>query len=168
LFTSTYSEAELEMRRITIIEGISQDLKYSEIAAKLGINQWTILNEVKIMHHNRDLRLKDAESARNGVRVEKAARLTSEKICAKQEQAFFSMTGLTLQEKSFQNMIDFYRPQLARIMDAHDQSAAIMALPKGERITMQNNGIIDGKRGSLATWKVTKRTKEYFVIAKRE
>jgi len=151
----------LEKRRTEILEGISQDLEYYEIAAKLGIDYWTIRNEVKTMRYKRDPRLRDAESARSEIRSQKNARLISEKVYVKQEEAFLSMTGLTLQERSFQNMIEFYRPQLASIMKAHDQGAAIMALPKGERVTMQNNGIIDGKRGSMATWKITDRSKKY-------
>jgi len=87
-----------------------------------------------------------------------------QKIYAKQNEIFLHMTGITLEEKSFRNMIDFYKSELIEIVNAEDQSAAIMALPKGDRITMLHNGILIGQRGSLATWKITTRTKEYLAI----
>jgi len=52
------------------------------------------------------------------------------------------MTGMTLKEKSFRNMIDFYKPSLKAIMKAKDQNAAIMKLPKSARGPLVRNGII--------------------------
>ena len=160
LLNETY-EMELEMRRTEILEAISQGLKYSEIAAKLGTSRWKILNEVRIMRLNTDLRLRDAERARNMVQAEEGVRVESGKVYVREDEVFQRMTGLTLEEKSFENMIEFYRPQLLSIIASDDEGAAIMGLPKRVRATLRNNGIIDGRRGSRKTWRITEKSKDY-------
>lgn len=157
-------EADLEKRRLTILKGISQDLKYSEIAAQLGINRWVLLNDVRLMRRNRDHGLRDAESARDAIRTEKSVRLKAETVHVKQEEMFLSMTGITLQEKTFRNMIDFYKSELMEIMKAEDQSNAIMVLSKVDRRTMLHNGILNGRRGSHTSWGITERAKKYLAI----
>ncbi len=87
-----------------------------------------------------------------------------EKIYTKQEEMFLGMTGMTLQEKTFRNMIDFYKSELMEIMKAADQSAAIRVLPKSDRRTMLHNGIFNGQRGSLTSWSITARAKKYLAI----
>ena len=80
-----------------------------------------------------------------------------EKVNAKQNERFVGMTGMTLEEKSFRNMIDFHRSQLMRIMNSEDQDAAIRALPKSTRKTMRNNGIVKD-------WRITTGAEKYLVI----
>jgi len=157
-------ETALEKRRLTILKGISQDLKYSEIAAQLGINRWTLLNDVRLMRRNRGPGLRDAENARDAIRTEKSMRLKAERVYVKQEELFLSMTGMTLQEKTFRNMIDFYRSELMAMMKAEDQGDAIMVLPKVDRRTMLHNGILNGRRGSYTSWNITERVKNYLAI----
>ena len=67
------SETDLQKRRFAILKGISQDLNDSEIAAQLGVNRWMIQRDLKLMQHNRDPRLKQAESSREAIRSEKRA-----------------------------------------------------------------------------------------------
>ena len=43
-----------ESRRFTILEGISKDLSYSDIATQLGVNRWTIHCDIRKMQHERD------------------------------------------------------------------------------------------------------------------
>jgi hypothetical protein len=135
---------------------MSQGLNDSEIAAQLGVNRWMIQRDVKLMQYNRDPGLKQAESSREVIRSEKSACLMGEKVNAKQNERFVGMTGMTLEEKSFRNMIDFHRSQLMRIMNAEDQDAAIRALPKSTRKTMRNNGIVKD-------WRITAGAEKYLV-----
>jgi len=159
------SETDLQNRLLVILEGISQDLKDSDIAAQLGVDRWLIQKDVRLMQYNRDPRLKQAESSREVVRSEKMMHLAEDTIHAKQNEMFLHMTGISLEERSFRNMIDFYKANLVKITKAEDPSTAIMVLPKRDRMTMVNNGILSGRRGSLATWRITKRAREYLAIA---
>jgi len=52
-------------RRLIILEGISQDLKHSEISAQLGANRWLIMSDIKFMQNNGDLGLEQAEKAQS-------------------------------------------------------------------------------------------------------
>ncbi len=129
-------------RRPIILKGISQDLKHSEISAQLGANRWVIKNDIKFMRRNGDLELKRAEKAQAQVREEKNLLLTKEKKHFKQNERFLRMTGITLQEKSFRNMIDFNKYELMKILKSEDQNAAISRLPKSTRRNLLHNGII--------------------------
>jgi len=130
-------DQERQKRRQVILDGISQDIKQTDIAAQLGVSRWVIKNDIKYMRINRDPDLKSAIEGREQVRAEKRPDLASAS-----EARFKSMTGMTLKEKSFRNMIDFYKPSLKAIMKAKDQNAAIMKLPKSARGPLVRNGII--------------------------
>ena len=133
---------ERKKRCLIILKGISKDLKPSEISAQLGANRWLIMSDIKFMQNNGDLGLEQAEKAQIQVREKKVLLLTKEKTHFKQNERFLSMTGITLQEKSFRNMIDFNKHELMKILKSKDQNAAIMKLPKSIRRTLLNNGII--------------------------
>jgi hypothetical protein len=133
---------ERQERRPVILEGISQDLKHSEIATKLGVNRWVIINDLRYMRYNGDPELKQAHKAKDQTRAKKQSVLTSEKIHAKQNERFLRMTGMTLQEKTFRNMIDFNKYELMKILKSKDQHAAIFRLPKSVRRILMHNGII--------------------------
>lgn len=113
------------------------------------------------MNPNKDPGLRDGDSARDAIRNVKSERLNAEKLHVKQEKIFLSMTGMTLQEKTFRNMIEFYMSELTEIMKAKNQSAAIRVLPKRDRITMLHNGIINGQRGSLDSWSISTLARKY-------
>jgi hypothetical protein len=130
-------DQERQRRRQVILEGISRDIKQSNIAAQLGVSRWVIKNDVKYMHINRDPELKRAIDGREKVRAEKRP-----DVASASEKKFMNMTGMTLKEKSFRNMIDFYKSSLTVIMNAKDQNAAIMRLPKSVRGPLTRNGII--------------------------
>jgi len=133
---------ERQNRRQIILKGISQDLKHSEIATQLGVNQWVIMNDIRFMRKNGDPELKQMQKAQEEIRVKKHSVLTREKTYVKQNEIFLKMTGISLQEKTFRNMIDFYKPELKRILKSRDQNTAIMKLPKSIRRTLMSNGII--------------------------
>jgi hypothetical protein len=52
------------------------------------------------------------------------------------------MTGMTFNEKSFQNMVYFHKHELRNILRSGDREAAIRELPKSTRRTLIHNGIL--------------------------
>ena len=128
---------ERQKRRPIILEGISQDLKPSEIATQLGVNRWVIMTDLRCMRYNGDPELKQAQKAQDQIRAKKQLVLTSEKIHAKHIERFLRMTGMTLQEKTFRNMIDFNRQNLMKILKSEDQNTAIFRLPTSIRKTLK-------------------------------
>jgi len=148
-------------RRLIILKGISQDLKYSEISAQLGAYRGVMMSDMRFMRRNGDLGLIQAEKDQVEVREEKALLFTKEMNHFKQNERFLSMTGITLQEKSFRNMIDFNKYDLLKILRSEDQYAAIVKLPKSIRKTLKKNGIITKR------WKdneITELAQEYLNI----
>ena len=127
---------ERQERRLILLEGISQGLKPSEIATQLGVNRWVILNDLRFMRNNGDPELKEAQKAQEQIRVNMPS------VSSINTERFLNMTGITPQEKSFRNMIDFYKHELMNILNSKNQHAAIMRLPKNTRKTLKNNGII--------------------------
>ena len=152
------NDVEREKRRLIILKGISQDLKPSEISAQIGAHQWVIKRDIKFMRYNDDLGLKQAEESQALVREQKVSILTMEKTHFKQNERFRGMTGLSLQEKSFRNMIDFNRQELLKILKSKDQHAAIIKLSKSVQKTLKKNGII------VKRWQdneISERAEEY-------
>jgi len=145
-------------RCLIILEGISQDLGHSEISAQLGANQWVVRSDIKYMQRNEDPGLILAKEDQAQIREKKALLLTEETRHFKQNQRFQSMTGITLQEKSFRNMIDYNRHELINILRSEDQNAEIFKLSKSIQKTLKRNGIITKR------WKdneITERAQEY-------
>jgi hypothetical protein len=136
----TNTQEEPETRRQALLDGISQNLNYTDIAAQLGVRRGDLLKDVKAMRRSRDPDLRDAQ--RNG-----QAKIDEEKQSAskRREERFYNMTGMTLHEKSFQNMVIFYKPELMTILKSGDREAAIRNLPKSTRRTLMHNGILTKK-----------------------
>ena len=147
-------------RRLDILEGISRDLKNSEISAQIGATQGIVKSDIRFMRRNGDLGLIQAEKAQVLVREKKALLISKEKRHFKQNERFLGMTGITIQEKSFHNMIDFNKHELLKILKSKDQHAAISKLPKSIRKTLKKYGIItDGWHNS----EITLKTLDYLV-----
>ena len=149
------SAHERRKRRPIILEGIGRDLKHSEIATQLGVNRWVITNDLRLMQRSGDPELKQAQEAQEQIRVMKQ----SVSAHARNER-FLRMTGMTLQEKSFRNMIDFNRHELMKILNSKDQNAAIMKLPKSVRKPLMRNGIITSGWHSR---EITSHAREYLI-----
>ena len=143
---------ERQERRLIILKGISHGLKHSEIATQLGVNRWVILNDLRFMRNNGDPELKEAQEAQEQIQVNEPslARIDNER--------FLNMTGMTFQEKSFSNMIDFNKLALVKILNSKNQHTAIMRLPKSIRKTLKNNGIITNEWHKC---KITSETLDY-------
>jgi transposase len=124
-------------RRQVILEGVEKGVKSSEIAAQLGVDRWTVKNDLKMMKHVGDQGLKQA--------VRKAQEQVKEKkpsVSHVLGERFMQMTGMTFQEKTFQNMIHFYGDELRKILGSEDESTAISRLPKDVRRALVHNEII--------------------------
>ena len=148
-------------RRIIILKGINQDLKHSEISAQLGTSRWVVKGDIKLMRRNGDLGLLQAENIQAQVHEKKVLLLAKEKKHFKQNERFQSMTGISLREKSFRNMIDFNKHELLKILKSEDQHLAIMKLSKSIQRTLKKNGIITKK------WQdneISQRAQEYLTI----
>ena len=132
-----YTPREPEIRRQALLDGISLNLNYNEIAAQLGVRRGELLKDVKAMRRSRDPDLRDAQLIGQ-------AKINEEKrsVSKRREERFYNMTGMTLHEKSFQNMVYFYKPELMTILKSGDHEAAIRNLPKSTRRTLMHNDIL--------------------------
>lgn len=128
---------EHEKRRLIILEGIDGGIENSEIAAKLGVPLWVVRRDLKKMRYNRDPELKKAyRKAQERVQTKKQI------IANSLGERFHRMTGMTFKEKTFNNMMSFYKPELTKIINAENECAAIRDLPNSVRKTLKRNGII--------------------------
>jgi hypothetical protein len=141
---SNYNLAR-QNRRETILKGVSKDLTDSEIGKQIGVNKWVIRSDLKIMKKKGDPELKKAQKAQKESREEKQLALDREKVYIKQNERFQSMMGMSIQEKAFRNMIQFYKTELKGILQSKNQHSAIMKLSKSDRSSLINNGIITGR-----------------------
>jgi transposase len=133
----TSSIQEKETRRLNILEGINGGLAYSKIAEKLGVHLWVVMKDLKRMRHNGDPELKQAN--RKAQELIQAKKIS---IANRHDERFQRMTGMTFKEKTFSNMMSYYKPELRKILRSDDECAAIRDLPKSVRRTLKNNGII--------------------------
>jgi len=153
----------LKKRRPIILKGISQDLKYSEISAQLGAYGGVLISDIKFMRRNGDRGLKQAEKDQAQVREKKAFLFEKDKKHYKQNKRFLRMAGITLEERSFRNMIDFNKLALLKILRSEDQYAAIVKLPTSIRKTLKKNGIITKR---CQDNEISKRAQEYLTSKK--
>ena len=152
-----------ENRRPIILEGISQDLNHSKISARLGSNRWVVQSDIRYMRRNGDRGLKQAEKDQAQVREKKAFLFEKDKKHYKQNKRFLRMAGITLEERSFRNMIDFNKLALLKILRSEDQYAAIVKLPTSIRKTLKKNGIITKR---CQDNEISKRAQEYLTSKK--
>jgi len=138
------SKESVEKRTIKsiILNGVSQDKKYSEIAKELGISRWTVKKEVIKMRYNSDPKLKAAKKSQKRVQKEKLEKMRAKMNYFKQNKKFLKLTGLTLKEKTFRNMVEFYQEELLDALKSSDQGTIISNLPKNIRNTLKKNDII--------------------------
>jgi hypothetical protein len=139
-----------------ILEGIGKNQSNSEIALQLGVTTRIIISDIKKMQFNKDPELKQMYQKRDELTQ------ADKKIFAhKQDTRFFGMTGMTIEEKMFQNMINFYRPEIKRVIDSKDESEAISKLSNKVRKTLKRNGIVINGRGK---YKITLKAHDYLKI----
>ena len=142
-----------ESRREALLEGISSNLSYAEIASRLGVRRGEVLNDVKAMRRSGDPGLRDAQ--RTGeAKAGEEKQLVSQRL----EERFHSMTGMTLHEKSFRNMIHFYKAEIMMVLRSDDREDAVRSLPKSTRRTLMHNGILTKRKPEI-----TKRARDHLL-----
>ncbi len=135
-----------EERRLIILRGIRQDHTNIEIAAEMGVGKWTVLNDLRAMSYSKDSELKQAY-------LDKEARLHENKqsLVNLRDEKFQHMTGMSFQEKNFQNMINYYKAELQVISKSRDEFTAITGLSTNIRKTLKRNEILTGLQGQDST-----------------
>ena len=128
---------ERASRRPTILEGISKNLTYTEIAVQLGVKRWTVNSDIRKMQYNRDPELKQVYQKRDEL-----TQANKQKSAQKQETRFIRMMGMSIDEKMFQNMISFYKPELKKVIGSKNESKALSKLSSNIRKTLKRNNII--------------------------
>jgi hypothetical protein len=144
---------EQETRRLDILKGINNGFGNVKIAAELGIPLGVVINDLKRMRHNRDSELAQAYvNALNQVREKKLS------VAELSNDRFYHMTGMSLTEKTFNNMMSFYRPEIRKIYKSDIEGTMIRELPSSIRRTLKKNGII--ARG-WSSPQLTSKAREY-------
>ena len=128
---------ERESRRPTILKGISKNLTYTEIAEQLGVKRWTVNSDIRKMQYNRDPELKQVYQKRDEL-----TKANKQRSAKKQETRFIRMMGMSIDEKMFQNMISFYKPELKKAIGSKNESKALSKLSSNIRKTLKRNNII--------------------------
>jgi hypothetical protein len=128
---------EQNKRQTKIIEAIGRNMKISEIASDLKVSKWIILNDIKKMKYYKDPKLIQAyQIAKNGRNPKTISKATSA------ENKFQDMTGMTLKEKTFLNMLHYYKPELLKIINSKDENLAIHKLSSSVKRCLKKHDII--------------------------
>ena len=149
------SKQEQAARRVIILEGINGGLSNEKIAQKLGVPPNMVRKDLYRMQHSKDQDLKQAQ-----INAKEKARANKERISNRPGERFLQITGMTFQEKTFNNMMSFYEHEIRKIMRAKEQDIAIRGLPSSVVKTLKRNGII------VSGWKtlqVTQKARNYLV-----
>ncbi len=149
----TTQSNEQKKRRPVILEGLSRNLKTSEIASQLGVNKWVIKRDIQSMRYNRNPKLKQAYKTADEAKEE-----NTRSSANRAETRFKDMTGMTLEEKTLLNMLHYYRPELLKILGSNDENHAINKLASSTKRCLKKHGII------VTGWKdseLTPKAREY-------
>jgi len=128
-----------EERRLMILRGISLDHTSIEIAVEMGVGKWIVLNDLRAMKYNKDPELKQAYLDK-----ETRAHADMNSQIKLRDERFRHLTGMTFQEKNFENMINYYKAELQVICKSQDERIAITGLSKNVRKTFKRNEITTG------------------------
>ena len=141
------------MRRKVIIAGYNDGLTSEKIAAKLGVSLRVVRSDVNRMRKRRDPELREAlKTAQEQILAKKQS------IANRSGERFLRETGMTFQEKTFNNMMTFYDFEIRKILRSNKQGVAISALPGNVSKTLRRNGII--ARG-FKTTQITQKARSH-------
>jgi len=129
--------------RSVLLDGLSRNQSYAELALRLGVRRGELIREVKGMRRRRDAGYFDAKRRGRGFLEEERVA-----VSVRREERFFGMMGMSIREKTFLNMVSFYRPELLAILRSEDHESAIRELPNSVRKTLVRNNIL-ASRGRL-------------------
>ena len=107
----------------------------------MGVKIHMVKSDLRAMKHSRDSELKQAYTDKK-----KRALVSKRALVNVRDERFKLMTGMTFQEKNFDNMVNYYRPELTKIIGSKDENAGIMRLPKNVQRALTRNEIIIGHR----------------------
>lgn len=147
------SQTKQAERRSAIIEGVSRNIKPSEIASKLSVSKWVIVKDIKKMRYQGDRELKQAYETAKSRKKKK-----TKPIAVRAEKRFQEMTGMTLEEKTFINMLHYYRTDLLEILASEDETLAIHRLPSSTRRCLKKHDIITSGWGES---EINEKVREY-------
>ncbi len=101
---------------------------------------------------------KDPELKKRYLERDELINLNKNMRAKKLNSRFLRMTGLTIEEKMFQNMIFFYKPELKKVMNSNNESNAISKLSNKVRKTLKRNRIIiNGRR----KYEITQKARDF-------
>ena len=101
---------------------------------------------------------KDHELKKRYLERDELINLNKNMRVKKLNSRFLRMTGLTIDEKMFQNMISFYKPELKKVMNSNNESNAISKLSNKVRKTLKRNRIIiHGRR----KYEITQKARDF-------
>ncbi len=143
-------------RRMVILRGIRNDDTPIEIATEMGVRKWIVLNDLRVMRYNKDPELKQAYTEK-----EKRTNANKQRQVNIKDERFQHMTGMTFQEKNFQNMINYYKAEILTIYESIDQCTAITGLSKDIRKVLKHNNILSGQRGRI---QLTAKARDYLLL----
>jgi hypothetical protein len=140
--TMTNTTRTAEERRLLILGGIGKDHSSIEIASEMGVRKWVVMNDIRAMQRNNDPELKQAYK-------DKVTRASAGKVSqiTSRNEAFHQMTGMSFQQKNFENMINYYKAELKGISDSQDERYAVTGLTSSVRKTLKRNDILTKLRG---------------------
>jgi hypothetical protein len=140
------TQSKQAKRQTAIIEGISRNLKPSEIASKLSVGKWVVVKDIKKMRYQKNRELEKAYETAEKRRNENKAK----PIAVRAEKRFKEMTGMSLEEKTFINMLQYYKPDLLEILNSKDENLAIQRLPSSTKRCLKKHDLItSGWKGSI-------------------
>jgi hypothetical protein len=129
---------EPKERRLAILKGIGQNLNILDIASQLGVNKCLVMSDLRHMRYNKDSELKQAYEdrfARILANKRSLTKIRNEKIRL--------MIGMTIEEKNFENVVNFYRSELMKVLESKNEGSAIKGLSHSVRNSFENYEIID-------------------------
>ena len=145
-----------EERRLVILRGIGQDHTTIQIAAEMGVGKWKVLNDLRAMNYSKDPELKQAYLDK-----ETRAHADTVSLINIRDEKFRHMTGMTFQQKNFENMVNYYKAELQMIYQSRNEGVAITGLSKDVRKTLKRNDIVTGHRGKI---QLTSKARDYLFL----
>lgn len=133
----TNSIQERADRRIIILKGMNEGLSREKIAEGLGVSPVVVRRDVSRMRRIRDPDLRKA--SRNAEEMSDKAKEAQSNLA---NERFKESTGMTFKEKTFNNMMTFYGPEIKKILRSNKEIIEIRKLPHSTLKALKRNGII--------------------------
>jgi hypothetical protein len=112
-----------------------------------------VVKDIKKMRYQRNSDLEKAYET-----AEKRRKKKAKPIAVRAEKRFKEMTGMSLEEKTFINMLHFHKPDLLEILESKNENEAIMRLPSSTRRCLKKHDMITSSWGNS---KINEKVREY-------